>query len=545
LRQEFEAPLFLLLAMVVLVLLVACANVANLMLARSAVRQQEMAVRFAMGAGPLRIVRQLLTESLVLASLGGALGLVLARQGAVFLVNLANTDRRTVNPVALGLDWRVLGFTAIACIAAAVLFGLAPALGSVRQKRNGSLRGSVNDFGASKSRVRYILPATQIALGVLVLMAATLLVRSLQNLEQTDLGYSRDQLLMVPVDLAASGYGPAEMSTPAEELLVRLRSLPGVRSATVSCNGLFSGGESTDAALIDDTPAANDGDNVIAEDQVGPNYFSTIGASIILGREITAQDVSAASRVAVVNEAFAKFYFNERNPLGHKIYIQDSDQPNQAPYEIVGVVRDVHDHSVRGAVRRRMYAPLTTAILDQTDILNFEIRAVGNPAMLIHSVRAVIRGLNPDLVVGNIETATGLVTDSLSTQVVVANLSTFFGVLVLILVCVGLYGIMSFNVAARTREIGLRMALGALRWNLIWMVMREAWLVLVIGLAVGIPVGIAASQLFKAMLFGVNKSDPFSIATAILALMVICVTAAVVPVRRATHVDPMVALRHE
>jgi predicted permease len=350
---------------------------------------------------------------------------------------------------------------------------------------------------------------------------------------------------MVPVDLAASGYDPAAMKTAAEELLLRFASLPGVRGVTVSRNGLFSGMESTDAALVDGHAGANDEDNVITDDQVGPNYFSTIGAPIILGREISAQDVSAGSRVAVVNEAFVKFYFKERNPLGHKIYIQDSDQPNQAPYEIIGVVQDVHDHSVRDVVRRRMYAPLTSATLDETDLLNFEIRAVGNPATLSNPIRNAIRELNPGLVVGNIETATELVTDSLAAEVVVAKLSTFFGVLVLTLVCIGLYGVLSYSVASRTREIGLRMALGALRWNVMWMIMREAWLVLAIGLAVGIPAGVAATYLFKAMLFGVNKSDPFSIATAILALIVICVTAAVIPVRRATHVDPMVALRHE
>ncbi len=546
LRQEFASPLLLLLAMVLLVLLVACVNVANLMLARSATRQREIAVRFAMGARPIRIIRQLLTESLLLAILGGALGLVLAHWGAAFLVNLAAANSGTSTPVALGLDWRVLGFTAGACVSAGILFGLAPALRVLRVKLSRSLKEGGRDFGAGqKGSARFVLTASQIALGVLVLMAASLFVRSLQNLEETDLGYSRNQLLLVPIDLVASGYnGPASRNV-TQELLRQFASLPGVRSVTASYNGLFSGSESADVVHIDGVSSENQKDDVITEDGVGPNYFDTIGTPIILGRDITPQDFSMAAHIAVVNETFAKFYFRERNPLGHKIAIQDSDHPDRPPYEIVGVARDVRDHSVRDAVRRRMYAPITSADFAENDTVNFEIRAVGNPEMLIHSVRSAMRSLNPDLVVSDIETAGELVNDTLTSQAVVAKLSAFFGVLVLILVCVGLYGSMAYNVASRTKEIGLRMALGAPRRDLIWMVMREAWLVLATGLVVGIPAGIAATHLFKAMLFGVTKSDPFSIASAVLALIAICVTAAIGPVRRATHVDPMIALRHE
>jgi predicted permease len=546
LREEYAAPLLLLLAMVVLVLLVACVNVANLMLARSAVRQREIAIRFAMGAGPGRIVRQLLTESLVLASLGGMLGLLLAHWGSALLVSLVYANSSTSSPLPLGVDWRVLGFTAAICLAAGMLFGLAPALRVLHVKLGTSLKEGGRNFGAGpNSSLRLALAASQIALGVLVLMAASLLVRSLRNLQDADLGYSRDQLLLVPVDLFSGGYRGPAIQNVTRDLLLRFASLPGVRSVTASSNGLFSGSESSDTVRLDAAALSNQPDNETADDEVGPDYFSTIGVPIVLGREITQQDFSAAAHVAVVNESFAKFYFPGRNPLGHKIFIQASEHPNQPPYEIVGVARDVHDHGVRDAVRRRMYAPLTSATFDEPDLLNFEIRAVGNPEMLIHSIRGAISTVNPDLVVGGIKTASALVTNTLSSQVLVARLSSFFGALVLILVCVGLYGSMAYNVAARTKEIGLRMALGAPRGNLIWMVMREAWIVLVIGLALGIPLGMAASRLFRAMLFGVSKSDPLSIASAILALVAICVTAAIVPVRRATRVDPMTALRYE
>jgi predicted permease len=546
-RQEFATPLLLLMAIVALVLLVACVNVANLMLVRSTARQREIAVRFAIGAKPSRIVRQLLTESLLLAFLGGAIGLLLAEWSSTVLVRLASSySTGTHSPLSLTLDWRVLGFTAVVCLSAGVAFGLAPALRFLRVKLGVSLKEGVRDLGTGpKSHLGRVLTASQIALGVLVLMAAGVLVRSLRNLQEADLGYSREHLLLVHVDLLTGGYKGASVPTATRELLRRLASLPGVHGVTVSSNGLFSGTESSDSIRIDGAAPFNGVDDSTGDDEVGPNYFSTIGVPILQGREITEQDFSTAAHVMVVNESFANFYFPGRNPLGHKISVQDSDHPDQPSYEIIGVARDTHDHSVRDAVRRRMYAPLTSADFDQTDLLNFEIRAIGNPQILINSVREEMRAMNPNLVVGDAETAGQLVTDTLITQVLVARLSAFFGALVLTLVCVGLYGSMSYKVAARTKEIGLRMALGAPRADLVWMVMRDAGLVLAAGLLVGIPLGFGAAQLFKAMLFGVGVSDPLSIASAILALVAVCLAAAILPVRRAMRVDPMEALRYE
>jgi predicted permease len=546
LREQFAMPLLLLMAMVALVLLVACVNVANLTLASSTARQREIAVRVAIGAGPARIVRQLLTESVLVACLGGALGLVLANWGSALLVRIANASRATTNPLSLSLDWRVLGFTASICLSAAIVFGLAPALRSMRVKLGLALKEGGRSFGTGqKSRAGRILVTSQIALGVLVLMSAGLLVRSLRNMQEADLGYSRDRLLLARVDAVATGYKGPAIQNVIRELLLRLGSLPGVRSVSASTNGLFSGSESSDVIRLDGVALANQQDNDTNDDEVGPNYFSTIGVPIVLGREISQQDFSSAAHVAVVNETFAKFYFNGRSPLGHQIYMQDSDHPNEPPYEIIGVARDVRDHGVTKAVPRRMYAPLTSGSFDETGAPNFEIRATGNPQALINSVRNAIRELNPNLIIDNVESAGDLVNDTLTSQLLVAKLSLFFGALVLVLVCVGLYGSMAYNVAARTREIGVRMALGAPRGNVIWMVTREAWIVLAVGIFVGIPVGMAATHLFQTMLFGVSKADPFSIGSAILTLVAICLAAAVVPVRRATRVDPLVALRDE
>jgi len=542
LRQEFSTPLLLLLGMVALVLLVACVNVANLMLARSEARRQEIAVRVAMGAGPGRIVRQLLTESVLVALIGGALGLLLAQWGSAALVSLANTgDRR---PLSLGLDWRVLGFTGGICLSAAILFGLAPALRFLNVRPGAALKeGGRGAETGPKSSFGRVLISAQIALGALVLMTAGLLARSLGNLQEADLGYCRDQLLLARVDILESGYRGAAIQHMTRELLDRFAALPGVRSVTVSSNGLFSGDESSDAIRVDGVASENQQDNVTADDEVGPNYFSTIGDPIVLGREITSEDFARAAHVAVVNETLAKFYFGGGNPIGHKITIQDSQHPET--FEIVGVARDVHDHSVRDAVRRRMYAPLTSAGFDDLGAYNFEIRAVGNSHVLVNSIRTTIRNLNPDLVVDNIKTASELVTDTLTSQLLMAELSTFFGGLVLLLVCVGLYGSMTYSVARRTREIGVRVALGAPREGLIWMVTREACIELAIGGPIGIAAAIAATRLFKAMLFGLSETDPLSMASAILALAGVCLAAAFVPVRRAMRVDPVVALRYE
>jgi len=376
-----------------------------------------------------------------------------------------------------------------------------------------------------------------------VLMTAGLLVRSLRNLQEADLGYSRDRLLLARVDILESGYRGAAIQNMTRELIDRFAALPGVRSVTVSSNGLFSGDESSDAIRVDGVASANQLDNVTADDEVGPSYFSTIGDPIVLGREISSEDLVRAAHVAVVNETFAKFYFGGRNPIGHKITIQDSQHPDT--FQIVGVARDVHDHSVRDAVRRRMYAPLTSAGFDDLGAYNFEIRAVGDSHVLVNSIRTTIRNLNPDLVVDNIKTASELVTDTLSSQVLMAELSTFFGGLVLVLVCVGLYGSMTYGVAMRTREIGVRMALGAPREGLIWMVTREACTEVAVGGPIGIAAAIAATRLFKAMLFGLSETDTLSIASTILALAGVCLAAAIVPVHRAMRVDPIRALRHE
>jgi len=541
-REEFGAPLLLLMGMVALVLLAACINVANLMLARSAARRREMAVRFAVGAGAARVMRQMLTESLLLAGLGGGAGLLLAKWGASALVSMANAGSGVRS--LLALDWRVLAFTAGVCVLAALVSGFGPALQFVKVKLGPALKEGGRESGTgARGKAGRILLSAQIATGVFVVMGASLLVRSMRNLQAEDLGYSREKLLLVRVDAGASGYPKPAVQGVTQELLLRFAALPGVRGVTASTNGLYSGGDSSDAILLDGSVPTNL-EKSSGDDEIGPNYFSTIGIPMLLGREITWEDYSKGAHVAVVNETFSKYYFGDRNPIGHNVGIQDSDHPEIPPYEIIGVARDVRDHDVRATARSRMYAPLSSAIFDNTGSVNFEIRAE-NPTALVNPVRSTIRDLNPELVFDSLETANDLVGRALRPQLFVAQLSALFGALVLVLVCIGLYGTMAYNVAMRTKEIGLRMALGVPRAAVICMVAREAWVVLVIGVVIGVPAGIAGSRLFRAMLFEVGGGDPVSISWAVLALVGVCLAAAVVPARRAVRVEPMVALRYE
>ena len=541
LREQFSMPLLLLMALVGVVLLVACVNVANLMLARSATRRREFAVRLALGAGPARIVRQVLTEAMLLAVLGGALALLIARWGSGALVGVAS--RNSTEALNLGLDWRVLAFTAAVCLVGGLLFGFAPALQFLKPGLDHALKEGNRGTSVGLGRAGRILISSQIALGMLVLMAAGLLVRSLQKLQDVDLGYSRDHLVLARIDLVTSGYKGPEILNETRELLNGLATIPGVRSVTASSNGLFSGDESSDDVRVAGFNPANKADLHTGDDEVGPNYFSTVGVPIVMGREINEQDFQTGARVAVVNESFAKFYFRDRNPLGQQVYIALGHPA--PPYEIIGVARDVHDHSVRESVRRRFYAPMSSAAFDDEGAPNIEVRAVGNPRSLITSVRTKIQALAPRAIIDSIETGDNLVTDSLNSQVLVAKLSAFFGALVLLLLCVGLYGVLSYRVAERTREIGIRMALGARRRDVLRMVVLDVFLMLAGGTAAGIAGGIATTRLFQSMLYGIGSADAVSIAAAIGTLVVTSLIAALVPARRAMRIDPVSAMRCE
>ena len=358
LRGDFKQPLLLLMIIVELVLVIACVNVANLLLARAASRQKEFAVRVAIGAAPGRVVRQLLTESIFLAFAGGALGLLFAQWGTSALLKLSKNQDLEASP-----DMRVFLFTAAVCLLTGILFGLIPALRSRKVAvaltlKSGSQNGNSADAGWNWGK---LLVTGQVALSLLVLFVAGLLVRSLQNFRNVDLGYNREHLLLVSTDPLAAGYNKERISNFANELATQISSLPGVRAVTSSKNGLFSGSESGNSIKVEGYTSKNDEDLQAAFDQVAPNYFSTVGIPLLLGRDIGLQDTETSPRVAVINESMARFYFGKANPIGRKFEIQDPDSKG-GPVEIVGVARDARDHKLKGEVGRRFYIPLAQGL---------------------------------------------------------------------------------------------------------------------------------------------------------------------------------------
>ncbi len=544
LRGSYEKPLLLLMGIVGLVLLIACVNVANLLLARAKVRQREVAVRLAIGAKPSRIVRQLLTESMLLAFVGGAVGLLLAFWGTQLLLMVLGLTAEK-NGLQITPDLRVLIFTATVCLITGVVFGVVPALRSLKIELNSALKGGVaavsEGHGIHWSK---LLVASQVALSVLVLFAAGLLVRSLKNLENVELGFSRDHLLLVRMDPITGGYETPEASArAANELQQRISQLPGVKQVVVSEAGLFSGSDSNSTIKVENFTPVSEEDRDAAWDKVGAGFFSSLDVPVLQGREIGPQDTASSSRVAVVNQAFVKKFFAGGNPLGRRIWIDDPKQLDK-PMEIVGVVRDVRHHDLDKPIPPTFYRPLAQS--DETaGILQMAIRTASNPDGMTETVRAAIKAFNSGMPIQSIHSMDFLVEDTISTEIVIAKLSGFFGILALALACIGLYGVMSYTVAGRTKEIGVRMALGAQRGDVLRLVMREAMLLIVTGVVLGIPLAMMSTHVIKSMLFGLSNTDPWSMLLVVLMLSFVGAIAGLIPARRATKVDPMVALRYE
>lgn len=542
-RAGFVKPLILLMAFVGLVLLIASVNVANLTLAKSSARQREIAVRLAIGATRMRLVQQMLTESVILAFAGGMAGLLLARWGTQTLLRLS-VGQRASEGLPLTPDLQVLVFTAAVCLLTGLLFGLAPAMRSVDVAVAPTLKESrISENSAGKFPLGKALVVLQVSICLMVLFAAGLLVRSLKNLRNVDLGYSREHILMVHADPVAAGYKAPQLVALEHDMISRLSALPGVRSVTESENGLFSGTESADALKIEGYTSARDQDRVAYWDQVGTNYFTALGVPVLLGRDFGPQDTPSALKVAIINQTMARFYFGHANPIGRKMWFDDEQHKNQ-PIEIVGVVPDIRDHKVRGSVERRFYLP-TGQAPDSIFAFNFEVRAVGEPAGIAQDVHKIFQNAYPGVPLGRIRALSELVDSSISQDILVARLSGFFGGLALLLACIGLYGVMSYAVNSRTREIGVRMALGAGRVQVLGMVMREALTLVLIGIGIGIPVTLLVARLFNSMLFGLSSGDPLSMALVIVVLAAVATFAAMIPAVRATRVDPMVALRYE
>ena len=548
LHEAFGEPLEFLMVLVGLVLLIACANVANLLLARGAARQREFVMRLAIGADRFRLVRQLLTESLLLAVLGAGVGILLAFWADSVLLSLVGGVANGPASVQLRLhpDASVLGFTLLVTVLTAILFGLFPALHATRLDLSSQMKSSGSSGAKASSKwglpLNKSLVVAQVSFSVVLLIAAGLFVHSLVNLSRVSLGYNRENLLLFRVNAAAGGYkGPASIRL-YEDLLGRISAIPGLRGVAVSHNGLFSHSESGDPIAVEGhTPKPGEEmDSRI--DMVGPGYFSTMGIPILLGREIGPQDAASSLRPVVVNETFVHRFFPDTNPIGK--HVRDTYPGNPAECIVVGVAADAKYNSLREKTPPRLYGPLFNPMWEQASAV-YEVRTFADTASISAALRSAVQEIAPSLPAITVRTMDGLVGDTLQTDLFIEQLSITFGFLAILLASVGLYGVMAYTVARRARDIGIRMALGAAPANVLWQILRESLALAAIGIVIGVPVALAGTRLVRSMIFGLGFADPLVIIVAAVLLALVAALAGFFPAHRASRVDPMVALRYE
>jgi predicted permease len=539
-RKHDSPLLFMLMVVVGLVLLIACANVATLLLVRASSRQKEISVRLAVGASRWRLICQLLTESALLAATSGAAGLLVASWGSRLSSRLASGGP---NPIPFDVDVHpnvaVLAFTAAVSLVTAILFGLVPALRSTRVDLVPMLKETACSTGHGQWQLGELLVIGQLALSLPLLIVAGLFVRSLVNLETLDIGYSRANLVLLKADLAGSGYGPRQQLPLTRTLIERLRSVPGVLGVTVSENGLFSGTDSsTEGLQVEGFKPVRKEDSSCSFDQVGPHYFQVVGVQLLAGRDFDEHDNPGAPAVAIVNDTMARFYFGNSDPLG-KYIVNGNDR-----YAIVGVVRDMKVRDLKGKTERRFYVPLFQEGGRIADF-NFEIRTRDHAAPMVPAIRRELRLFDRNLKVPSLKPVHVLIHESLSEDRLTAQFSGFFGGLALLLAAIGLYGVMAFTVAQRTHEIGIRMALGAARSDVVGLVVKHGMFLTLLGVAIGLILAFGLTRVIASQLHEVSATDPtvFSVVSVLLA--VVAFFACYIPARRATKVDPMVALRYE
>jgi predicted permease len=544
LRGQYTQPLAVVMALVGLLLLLASANVANLLLARAAGRSRELSVRVALGAKRSRLIRQLLTESLLLAGIGAALGLGLAQLGSQLLLRMVSGGAAPV-PLDAHLDGPVLAFTLEVTVVTGLLFGLVPAFRATRPDLNVVLRGASRDAsgtgGQDRLRMGTVLAGAQVAISLVLLITAGLFVRTFQNLTTVPLGYDTNGLVMFRVDLTPLGYAPAAVTTHFQDLLARFQTVPGVAHVSLSANGLFYGGDSGDDVSFPGMPLVA-GENPSARfDLVGPDYFQTVGIPILLGRDVVAEDATGL-QPAWLNQSMARYFFKDASPVGHHMVVHYSF--GNAEYDIKGVVANVHDHALRGEVPNRFYLPYFNNV-DTTRAAIFQVRYAGEAAAVTGGLRAILRGADPALGPPIFRTVSSLIDLQLLRDRLTAELSTLFGAFALLLASLGLYGVLSYHVSRRLGEIGVRMALGAGRRSILALVLREALVVTLAGSLVGVAVALATTHFLSTLLFGLTGRDPATIALAVVTLVAVATVAAMLPAWRASRTDPIVVLRGE
>jgi predicted permease len=539
-RRSYETPLWALLATTGLVLLIACANLANLMLARATTREREIAVRLAIGASRRRIIRQLMSESLLLAAIGAATGAVLAQWMSRFLVSFLNTTSDSVF-VALEPDWRVFGFAALLALATCVLFGLAPALRATHAAPLSAMKGSTRSVTDNRERfgLRRALVVVQVALSLVLMVGALLFVRSLSNLQRAELGFRADRLLIVSLDLRRA-------NIPEERLLDAFDAITGELARTDGVAGVspvaivpISGSGWNDNILIDGKVQ----ENYPNFNRVGPGYFAMMNTPVVAGREFTAADGKGAAPVAIVNASLAAKFFKGASPIGRTFQIQEPPGNPRPHYQIVGVVADTKYNDLRATVGPIVYLPAAQEE-KPTPFLQLMLRAEGPMATTSENIVRAVRQVNPSVGL-QIETMDRQIREKLLPERLMATLSGFFGALAALIATIGLYGVMSYMVMRRRTEIGIRMALGADSLTVIRMVLRESAVLVALGLAAGAAMALYGARQAETLLFGLEPGDPGTLIVSIVGLALVAALASYLPAYRAAHVDPTVALRQE
>jgi len=541
LRNGASMPLQILMAVVGLVLLIACANIANLLLARATAREREIAVRMSLGAGRARLIRQMLTESFLLAVSGGAMGVAFASWAGNGLLAMVPHGADPL-PLDVTPDARVLGFTFIVSLATALLCGIAPALRATRIALSSSLkegRGAISV--ASRTPLARALIVSQVALSLVLLIGAGLFLRTLVNLAHVDTGFNKENVLLFGIDQPSVGYKEdLRVVSLYQQIEQRVSALPGVRAASISFFS-FNQGEWTDpVSVIGRTPTPED-DMAVTHNVVGTGYFATMGIPLLLGRVFGPQDTGASPKVAVINETFARRYLPGGSPVGRHFGLGD-DLKHSNDIEVVGVVKDAKYEGLRDRPFPAAYYPYTQRV---QYLFDFEVRYTGKAEAIISEVRQAVGQVDRSLPLSYQGTLVEQVNRSIAGQALIARLSTFFGLLAAFLACIGIYGLMSYGVTRRTNEIGIRMALGADNSSVLWMVIRESLLMVAVGVAIGIPAALAAARLVSSVLYGLKTSDPITIAASASVMIAVAALAGYLPARRAAKVDPLVALRYE
>jgi len=539
-RNDFSTALLVLMAMVGLVLLIACANVANLLIARAFMRQREIAVRLSLGASRGQLVRQLLTESLVLSFAGGLVGLFLAFVLTRFLLALVPSGGQPLL-IAAKPDTRILLFTLGLTFLTGIIFGLLPALRASRPDPWTTLKDTVGSIaGAAGSLfLRKGLVTAQVALSFLLLFGAGLFVRSLQNLKTTETGVELDNLVMFQLAPALSGYTNERAVQFYQQLTERLRSAPGVRSAAYANMSILSGDEWDSSMSVEGHRAADGEDMQAFMNALSPGYFETMKIPILEGRDFNRMDIKENAKVAIVNRKFADHFFKGASAVGKHVGWGNGPR-SKLDIEIVGVVADFLYEGPREGVRRQVFIPNWGR-----NNATFYVRTQTSSASTSNSIRNELKQLDSAMPLYELKTVEGQLDETLLTDRLIALLSAGFGLLATILASVGLYGVMAFVVVRRKKELGIRLALGAQPGGVIWLVMREVLLLLAIGLAIGVPAALAAGQYVSSQLYGIDPHDPSLAVATVVLLTLVSAAAGLIPARRASRIDPILALRYE